>query len=214
MAELLLGPVLRYVDDDEATVWVETDAPCEVEVLGRRAPDVPRRRPPLRARARRPGLEPGATTPYEVALDGERRWPRAGRGVPAERASARPAAGAPLADRLRLLPRDASRTSRPTRLRKDEDDRGREVDALRALALRMRRRAARGLAARCCCCSATRSTPTRSRPATRDLIAHAPRPREPPGEEVADFEEYTRLYREAWGEPVDPLAALDRPQRR
>jgi hypothetical protein len=25
---------------------------------------------------------------------------------------------------------------------------------------------------------------------------------EPPGEEVADFEEYTRLYRESWGEPV------------
>ena len=33
--------------------------------------------------------------------------------------------------------------------------------------------------------------------------------RKPPGEEVADFEEYTRLYRESWEDPHDPLAALD-----
>ena len=30
----------------------------------------------------------------------------------------------------------------------------------------------------------------------------------PPGEEVADFEEYTRLYWESWG-PRDPMAVLD-----
>ena len=36
MTELILGPMLRYVSETEATVWVETDAPCEVEVLGRR----------------------------------------------------------------------------------------------------------------------------------------------------------------------------------
>jgi hypothetical protein len=34
MPELVLGPVLRYVDATEATVWVETDAACEVEILG------------------------------------------------------------------------------------------------------------------------------------------------------------------------------------
>ena len=32
----------------------------------------------------------------------------------------------------------------------------------------------------------------------------------PPHEGIANFEEYTQLYREAWGEPADPLAALDR----
>ena len=36
MADLVLGPVLRYVGDTQATVWVETDGPCEVEVLGTR----------------------------------------------------------------------------------------------------------------------------------------------------------------------------------
>lgn len=34
MPQLVLGPVLRYVGKDDATVWVETDQPCVVEVLG------------------------------------------------------------------------------------------------------------------------------------------------------------------------------------
>ena len=34
MAKLVLGPLLRYVCETEAVVWVETDEPCEVEVLG------------------------------------------------------------------------------------------------------------------------------------------------------------------------------------
>jgi hypothetical protein len=36
MASLLLGPLQRYAGADDATFWVETDAPCEVEVLGAR----------------------------------------------------------------------------------------------------------------------------------------------------------------------------------
>src|SRR5688500_6730615 len=32
---LVIGPLLRYVGATEATVWVETDGPCRVEVLGR-----------------------------------------------------------------------------------------------------------------------------------------------------------------------------------
>jgi hypothetical protein len=32
----VLGPVLRYVGKDDATVWVETDTPCVVDVLGHR----------------------------------------------------------------------------------------------------------------------------------------------------------------------------------
>ena len=37
MAGLVLGPLLRYVGRTEATIWVETDGPCEVEILGRNA---------------------------------------------------------------------------------------------------------------------------------------------------------------------------------
>jgi hypothetical protein len=35
---LVLGPLLRHVDPVSATVWVETDRACEVEILGRREP--------------------------------------------------------------------------------------------------------------------------------------------------------------------------------
>ncbi|HEX6450619.1 MAG TPA: hypothetical protein VF060_14305, partial [Trebonia sp.] len=34
---LILGPMLRYVSETEATIWVETDRACQVEILGRRA---------------------------------------------------------------------------------------------------------------------------------------------------------------------------------
>ena len=30
--ELVLGPLLRYAGETDATIWVETDAPCAVEV--------------------------------------------------------------------------------------------------------------------------------------------------------------------------------------
>ena len=38
-------------------------------------------------------------------------------------------------------------------------------------------------------------------PATPSTSARAATPR-PPGEAIADFEEYTQLYRESWGEPT------------
>ena len=34
MTELVLGPMLRYAGTESATFWVETSAPCEVEILG------------------------------------------------------------------------------------------------------------------------------------------------------------------------------------
>ena len=37
MPSLVVGPLLRYVGETDATIWVETDADCEIEVLGHRA---------------------------------------------------------------------------------------------------------------------------------------------------------------------------------
>src|SRR5215207_6314914 len=81
MARLLLGPLLRYVGETEAVVWVETDDPCEVEVLGRREPTfcVAGHHYAL---VIVDGLEPGSIREYEVALDGERRWPEPDSGFP------------------------------------------------------------------------------------------------------------------------------------
>ncbi len=51
------------------------------------------------------------------------------------------------------------------------------------------------------CCSAIRSTPTRSRPRCASTSSEQRDTAVPPGETVANFEEYTRLYRESWSEP-------------
>lgn len=74
---LLLGPMLRFCNDTSATVWVETDRPCEVEVLGRRA-DTWTVHGHHFALVVLDGLEPGTSTPYQVALDGTTVWPPRG----------------------------------------------------------------------------------------------------------------------------------------
>src|SRR5215213_2649585 len=74
MPALVLGPVLRHVAQRTATVWVETDRACTVEVLGHREPTfhVAGHHYALVCVH---GLAPGTSTPYEVHLDGERVWP-------------------------------------------------------------------------------------------------------------------------------------------
>jgi hypothetical protein len=71
--ELRLGPLLRYVDDTRATVWVETSAPCEVEILGHRARTWSVHGHHY-ALVRIEGLEPASATPYDVRLNGELVW--------------------------------------------------------------------------------------------------------------------------------------------
>ena len=74
---VVVGPLLRHVGDTTATVWVETDGPCEVEVLGHRARtwDVHDHHYALVVVE---GLEPDSRTPYEVRLDGQLAWPEPG----------------------------------------------------------------------------------------------------------------------------------------
>jgi hypothetical protein len=38
VSDLVLGPLLRYVSQTEATIFVETSEACEVEILGCREP--------------------------------------------------------------------------------------------------------------------------------------------------------------------------------
>src|SRR3954447_8095990 len=84
MTELLLGPLLRHVDATSATIWVETDAPCEVLVSEAKARtfEVSGHHYALVVLT---GLEPGRSTPYEVRLDGELVWPPPGRALPPRR---------------------------------------------------------------------------------------------------------------------------------
>src|SRR5947199_1161650 len=74
VAQLILGPLLRYVGERDATVWVETDEACEIEILGRRTRTfhVAGHHYGLVVIE---GLEPGESREYTVRLDGEQRWP-------------------------------------------------------------------------------------------------------------------------------------------
>jgi len=72
--QLKLGPLLRYVDETRATVWVETDQPGEVEILGHRAPTWTVHGHHY-ALVLIEGLEPASETPYQVLLDGSQVWP-------------------------------------------------------------------------------------------------------------------------------------------
>ena len=88
MANLLLGPLLRYVSEHEASVWVETGSPCTVEV---RAGEVSGTERTFTVSGHHyaivglTGLSPGSSTPYQVLLDGDAVWPPAGSKYPPSR---------------------------------------------------------------------------------------------------------------------------------
>lgn len=73
-ASLVVGPLLRYVDTTRATVWVETDQPCEVEVLGCTARTWTVHGHHF-ALVIIEGLQPGSQTPYTVRLNSNQVWP-------------------------------------------------------------------------------------------------------------------------------------------
>jgi hypothetical protein len=199
VASLILGPVLRYIDETQATVWVETDGPCEVEVLGHKASTfhveghhyaiVPIR-----------GLEPGETYEYEVALDGERVWPEQGSDFP-------PSVIRTIhPDRPLKIVFGSCRVSVPheppyTLTRDEDEEHGREIDALYALAQRMRERP-REVWPHVLLLLGDQIYVDEDAPKTREFIRSRRDTSSPPGEEVADFEEYTRLYWESWGYPA------------
>ncbi|MGH3660518.1 MAG: alkaline phosphatase D family protein [Micromonosporaceae bacterium] len=83
--QLLLGPVLRWVDAARATIWLQIDRPCVVEV---RAGPARSQGATFTAYGRHyalvtvTGLPEGAATPYQVRLDGQPVWPPPGSPFP------------------------------------------------------------------------------------------------------------------------------------
>src|SRR5918995_331899 len=201
-ADLVLGPLLRHVGPTDATVWLETDVACEVEV---RIGDEPHRSRTFRvddhhyALVRATGLESGAVREYEVRLDGHEKWPEPGSPFP-------PSVIRTIGDpKIVKLVFGSCRISAPHELpytlSREEDDRGFGVDALYAMAMRLRDEPAGEL-------------PHALVLLGDQIYAHKPPfdtlqfikghrdTSKPPGEVVADFEEYARIYRDAWGDPA------------
>src|ERR671916_2034260 len=79
--ELVLGPILRHAGPTDATVWVETDAACEVEVLGHSSPTF-RVGGHHYALIHVTGLQAGEACEYEVCLDDRMVWPEPGSPFP------------------------------------------------------------------------------------------------------------------------------------
>ncbi len=191
VTNVVLGPILRYTDDTSATVWLELDEACTVEVLGTTAATFQVGGHHYALVAVR-GLRPGTSTPYDVRVGGAVLWPAAGDTHPPSRIRTVPPAA-----KARLL--FGSCRFGPT------EDAGRRralgPDALESCARRLM------------------DTPERDWPhamlflgdqvyadqtapqAQREIAAHRDLT-EPPGEEIADFQEYAVLYRHAWGDPL------------
>src|SRR3954447_6051188 len=202
--ELVLGPLLRYVAETEATIWVETDRACQVEILGRQAQtfEVAGHHYALVVIG---DLLPGAEYEYQVTLDGIVRWPGSGPDFPASVLRTTDP-GRPLrltygSCRIAELPMPRHRwSSRRARQRAAADEKQHGPDAMVAFALDLK------------------DTPhdqwpdlmlhigdqvyaDNPGPATREHIDQTRASSVPPGYEVAGFAEYCFLYREAWSEP-------------
>jgi len=197
MPSLVLGPLLRYVGETDAVLWVETDSPCEVEILGTRERTfcVCEHHYALVCCG---DLERGSWHEYEVKLDGERVWPQDD-GFPASSFRTYPKEG-PLQIAFGSC-RVAAPHEPPFSLRKDEDPRGREIDALRTMALRMRDEP-RERWPDVLLMLGDQVYADEVSPGTRSFIETRRNPEDPPGERVLDFEDYTQLYLESWSEPT------------
>ena len=196
---LVLGPLLRYVGETEAVIWVETDAPVRGRGARHARAHLPARRHHYAlVRVRRPRARPRVR--LRGALDGERVVAARRLGLPAQRLPDAPEGGRARGG-LRLLPRGRAPRAALLAAPRTRTTAGREIDALRTLALRMR------------------DEPRERWPdlllllgdqvyadevltRRRSRSSSAPRPDEPPGRRVLDYEEYTRLYHESWCEPA------------
>jgi len=198
MPNLILGPLLRYVSETEATVWVETDGPCEVEVLGRRERTFGVCGHHY-ALVRIEGLEPGGFYEYGVALDGEPAWPATDHDLPPS-AICTLEPGKPL-DVCFGSCRVAVPHEKPYTLTQDEHDDGHELDALRVLAAQMARQE-RSKWPELLFLLGDQIYVDEGSPRTREKIRAKRDVSQAPGEEVLDFEEYTWLYEESWSDPM------------
>lgn len=188
-AELVLGPLLRYAGTESATFWVETNRSCEVEVLGH-----PERTFAVEghhyALILVEGLQEGSVIEYDVRLDGRVVWPPDdGRLAPSvhTRSGER---------RVRLV-FGSCRIGDPQPPAGEVPASG--IDALWAYSRQLQRNEVEWPDALLLLGDQVYADEVS--PGTAEFIRSRRDVREPPGEEIADFEEYTRLYRESWSDP-------------
>ncbi len=205
MPDLVLGPLLRYAGTTDATIWVETEGACEVEVRTGGAGGASHLARTFHVEGHHyalvhvTGLTPGKVYPYEILLDGVPRWPELGSRFPQSVIRAHDPEtpfGIVFGSCRISLPNEA-----PYTLTRDADRRGRGADALCALAQEMLEEAeARWPDA--LLMLGDQMYADEVSPGTREFIRSRRGTEGEPGDTVADFQEYTHLYFDAWREPV------------
>ncbi|MGN7248594.1 alkaline phosphatase D family protein [Janibacter anophelis] len=191
---LVLGPLLRFVGEHHASIWVETAAPARVTVVaaGREwhaSTFVVEGH--HYALVLLDDLEPGRTHEYSVRVDGELVWPLAGSPFP-------PSSLATLDhDRPPLVAFGSCRTSVP---HDEEHHRSHGVDALRTFALALAEGSTRRPDVLALLGDQVYADETSQQ--MREFIAARRDLDEPPGEEIKDYAEYAHLYGLAWSDPA------------
>ncbi|MFF1253447.1 alkaline phosphatase D family protein [Pseudarthrobacter sp. NPDC058329] len=193
---LVLGPMMRFVDETSASIWVETHSASQVTVRagvnswGARTFAVHGHHYAL---VEVMGLAPGTVTPYTLEVDGTTVWPDPESGLPASKIATL-APGRPL-----RLAFGSCRTSVP---HDASGNRSHGVDSLRAYALQM---------------ASDDGTPWPDLVAflgdqvyadstskqMQKFIRSRRSIKEPPGKELKDYEEYAHLYYLAWSDPAN-----------
>jgi hypothetical protein len=193
MTQLVLGPLLRHVGERDATIWVESDGPCDVLVrcgaIEGASPTFEVERHHYAVVVLR-GLAPGSSEPYEVRLDGTLVWP--------DRADHRPPSviRTLAADRpLRLL-FGSCRSPHTVVVR---DPTGSGEDVLIAYARELQTQTHGELPDAVLMLGDQVYADETSDESVRLFASHRDI-RKPPYGQAANFEEYTQLYREAWGQ--------------
>lgn len=198
MPEVKVGPLLRHIGETDATVWVETDADCEVEILGhtQRTFEVEGH---FYALVCIEGLEPSKQHPYEVRLDGVKAWP------PEDYEFPQP--------RIRLIPRDGTlrllfgscRASAPHRppytFQRWWNTKGHGIDVLRAYAMRMLRQPS-ALWPDALMMMGDQLYADQPPESVQKIVAPREVHSDGPVEVLEDFEEYTVGYWDAWTYPA------------
>ena len=196
--EVLVGPMLRFIGETEATVWVEIDEPCEVEVLGHKGTTFTVEDHHF-ALVVIEGLEAGVSQEYEVHVAGECVWPPEGYEFPHPRIRTIPKGGD-----LRLL-FGSCRTSAPHHpphtSQRWWNPMGRGIDALHTFALRMLRQP-QALWPDALMMMGDQLYADQPPKNVREKVAGREVHEDGPVDVLEDFEEYTVGYRDVWTYPV------------
>ncbi len=191
---LVLGPVLRYVDETSATVWVRTAGAARVSVQRAAcqwsAPTFAVHGSHY-ALVVLDGLEPGSDEAYSVLVDGARVWPPPG-GLPSRIRTLDPA----------REPHLAFGSCRTTGPHTAEGNAAHGVDALRSMAIALRDDPDPHWPDLLLLLGDQVYADTTPHAELHEFMAARRDLDEPPGAEIKDFVEYAELYRLAWTDEV------------